>query len=89
MLSFRSIFVAAVALATFTSAVPVGTDPTGGATDSLGNVLGGDLLKGGLVKRGGGEPTCKTPPDIFKTCHDGIAPIVVEISQYYFGFFFV
>jgi hypothetical protein len=83
MLSFRSIFVAAVALATFTSAVPVGTDATPSGASELGltNVLNGVTKGDGLLKRGGGAPTCKPPADIFQTCHDGIAPIVVEISQ--------
>jgi hypothetical protein len=72
MLSFRSIFVAAVALATFTSAIPVGPDVISGGSNDL-------------LKRGGGEPISWKPPgDIVKTCYGSIVPIVANIGQFFF-----
>ena len=71
MFSFRSIFAAAVALATFTSAVPLGSEVPGTAV--------GDLLK-----RGG--DAYKTPGDISNECGGKIAPIVDQISQYFILF---
>ena len=95
MLSFKSILLAAAAFVSIVSAVPtpeVGNSlnvvqrspqlpklPATGA-GTLPNVpaLGGIPALGGATnsKRGGGK-SCK---EIFDTCHDGIAEIIVEIS---------
>jgi len=96
MFSIRSIFTAAVALATLASAIPLTPPSTGDLTNPVGSVS--QVVPVGTVA--GGNPALspvspsvldsvapvkrgqevKTPGDIFNTCHGGIAPLVAEIE---------
>jgi hypothetical protein len=87
MFSFRSIFAAAVALATFTSAIPVGPD-AGSTADGLeGNGLSNKITHhlggGGAVPR---DAAYTTPGDAFTQCQSGVQGIVVKIGERFVKF---
>jgi hypothetical protein len=95
MFSIRSIFTAAVALATLASAIPLTPPSAGGLTNPAGSVsqvvpVGG--VGSGVPSLSGLNPSvldgavptkrtdAKSPGDLFKTCYSGIEPLVAEIE---------
>ena len=89
MLSFRSILLAAAAFATVASAIPapqLGNLPAAPAVPDVGSLGNGLPLVGTLggnaaspLNTRGGQPSCA---DLFQSCHNQIAPIIVKIGKY-------